>query len=197
MKRLGKYDNTIIIISSDNGAYWPKSEIELNQHNSHMGKRGQKGDIWDGGHRIPLIVSWPARIKENGYYDHLVSLTDLYATISDLTNQKPINNNGEDSFSFYHVLNGDLSKKTRTSMVHQSSGGMFSLRMEEWKYIEGLGSGGFTDPRRIDPKPGEATGQLYQTENDPSESINLFLKHPKTVDKLKNELDKQKSGSPI
>ncbi|MEX2566908.1 MAG: arylsulfatase, partial [Cyclobacteriaceae bacterium] len=191
----GLYENTIIIFSSDNGAYWPKSEIELNQHDSHMGRRGQKGDIWDGGHRIPLIISWPTGINRKGHYEHLVSLTDLFATISDLTNQKLKDNNGEDSFSFFHVLNGDLNTKTRHSMVHQSSGGRFGLRMEEWKYIEGLGSGGFTDPRVMEPKPGGPTGQLYHTKNDLSESTNLFLKHPKIVDKLQNELDKQKSGS--
>jgi arylsulfatase A-like enzyme len=197
LKRLGIYDNTIIIFSSDNGAYWPKSEIELNQHDSHLDRRGQKGDIWDGGHRIPLIISWPNQIKKEGYFDHLVSLTDLFATIADLTNQEQENKNGEDSFSFFHVFNGDLAKGNRYSMVHQSSGGMFSLRMEEWKYIEGLGSGGFTDPRKIEPKSDGVSGQLYQLKNDPSESINLFLKHPNVVNKLLKELNKQKTESLI
>lgn len=111
-------------------AYWPQSEIDLQRHESNWGTRGQKGDVWDGGHRIPLIISWPSRVKDQIVYDHLVSLTDLFATFADLTGQKPQQNSGEDSFSFLHVLNGNTSKITRPSMVHQSSGDMFSIRMD-------------------------------------------------------------------
>lgn len=119
LKRLGIDDNTIIIFSSDNGAYWPQSEIDLHNHDSNWGTRGQKGDVWDGGHRIPLIISWPSRIKNQFVYGHLVSLTDLFATFADLTEQKLQKNSGKDSFSFLHVLRGDTSKITRYSMIHQ------------------------------------------------------------------------------
>jgi arylsulfatase A len=57
----------MLIFSSDNGGYWPQEEIELFAHDSNQGRKGQKGDVWDGGHRIPLIISWPAKIKEAGY----------------------------------------------------------------------------------------------------------------------------------
>jgi arylsulfatase A-like enzyme len=192
LKRLDIDENTIIVFSSDNGAYWPQSEIDLHNHDPHSGRRGQKGDIWDGGHRMPLIISWPSRIKDQLVYDHLVSLTDLFATFSDLTEQKLHQNSGEDSFSFLHVLQGNTSKPTCPSMIHQSSGGMYSIRMDDgWKFIDGLGSGGFTAPTKKDPVPNGPTGQLYQTQRDSLESKNLFLQYPEIVTKLQKELKNQ------
>lgn len=191
LKRLGMDDDTIIIFSSDNGAYWPQSEIDLQNHDSNWGTRGQKGDVWDGGHRIPLIISWPSRIKDRMVYDHLVSLTDLFATFADLTGQKLQSGSGEDSSSFLHVLNGNTGKITRHSMIHQSSGGMYSIRMDGWKFIDGLGSGGFTAPSNLDPAPEGPSGQLYQIKTDTLESGNLFLQHPDIVKKLQKELHQE------
>jgi len=191
LKKLDIDENTLIIFSSDNGAYWPQSEIELQNHDPNWGSRGQKGDIWDGGHRMPLIMSWPSHIKNPLVYDHLVSLTDLFATFADFTNQKLSKDSGEDSFSFLHVLNGNTDKITRNSMIHQSSGLMFSLRKDGWKFIDGLGSGGFTAPSKIDPVPGGPSGQLYQIIKDPLESENLFLQFPDKAEHLKRELNQQ------
>ena len=192
LRLTGLYENTIIIFSSDNGAYWPDEEIALTHHDSNWGRRGQKGDVWDGGHHIPLIISWPEKIKHTSYYEHLVSLTDLFATIADLTGLEKDKGSGEDSFSFLPVLEGDMSELTRTSMIHNSSGGMFSIRDVTWKFIDGLGSGGFTAPGRIEPVPGGARGQLYRIRIDSLESINLYLEYPDTVEMLMNDLKEEK-----
>ncbi|WPP49154.1 sulfatase family protein [Catalinimonas niigatensis] len=191
LRRLGMDENTMIIFSSDNGAYWPQTEIELHNHDANWGRRGQKGDAWDGGHRIPLIISWPSHIKTPFVYDHMVSLTDLFATFADLTDQKLKDNSAEDSFSFLRVLNGNTSKATRRSMVHQSSGGMYSIRMDGWKFIDGLGSGGFTAPSTTEPVSNGPTGQLYQIKSDSLESENLFLQHPDVVKRLQKELNQE------
>lgn len=189
LTQLGIEDNTLIVFSSDNGAYWPQSEVELHGHEANWGSRGQKGDIWDGGHRIPLIISWPAKVDAPLVYDHLVSLTDLFATFSDLNGQSP--DGGEDSFSFFHVFGGNTSKPTRNAMIHQSSGGFFSIRMDGWKFIDGLGSGGFTAPGRITPVPDGPTGQLYHITSDSLETSNVYLQHPEVVEKLESELKNQ------
>ena len=183
LARNGIDENTILIFSSDNGGNWPQEEIELMAHNSNQGRKGQKGDVWDGGHRIPLIISWPAKIKQPFTYGHLVSLTDFFATLCDLTGQKPETNMGEDSFSFWHVLNGDSEKAVRSSMVHHA-GGLYSIRMGDWKYINGLGSGGFTQPARLSPEKNGPKGQLYNTKDDPLESQNLYFKYPEKVNQL-------------
>jgi arylsulfatase A-like enzyme len=182
--------NTLLIFASDNGAYWPEEEIALHDHNSNSGSRGQKGDVWDGGHRIPLIISWPEAIKGNVQYPHLLSLTDVFATLAELTGIQLPENQGSDSESFLHVLRGDLAKPHRTSMVHHSSGNMYAIRSEGWKFIQGLGSGGFTDPTRINPESGGPTGQLYRIDSDPLEQENLFLKYPEKVAELSELLNK-------
>lgn len=186
-------ENTILIFASDNGAYWPEEEIELHKHDSNQDRRGQKGDIWDGGHRVPLIISWPAKILQAGEYDHLVSLTDLFATFLDLTRQEAIITQGEDSFSFWHVLNGDLTTPTRSSMVHHSSKGMYGIRSGAWKYIEGLGSGGFTDPVFEQAQNDGSLGQLYRIDSDTGELKNLYLNHRDKVDELQKMMEEIKS----
>ncbi len=64
LKSLKIDNNTIVIFSSDNGAPWTEDDIQVYGHQSNWNKRGQKGDIWDGGHHIPLIVQWPLKIKK-------------------------------------------------------------------------------------------------------------------------------------
>ena len=182
--------NTLLIFASDNGAYWPEEEIALHDHNSNSGIRGQKGDVWDGGHRIPLIISWPEGIKGNVQYPHLLSLTDIFATLAELTEVQLPEKQGSDSESFLHVLRGDIAKPHRTTMVHHSSGNLYAIRSEGWKFIEGLGSGGFTNPSRINPESGGPTGQLYRIDSDPLEQENLFLKYPEKVTELSELLNK-------
>jgi len=78
-------ENTIVIFTSDNGADWTDEEIEKYGHDANDGLRGRKADIWEAGHRVPLIVRWPGEIWKNSQSDEPVSLTDLFATISDIT----------------------------------------------------------------------------------------------------------------
>ncbi|HKK62118.1 MAG TPA: arylsulfatase [Bacteroidales bacterium] len=186
--RNGISDNTILIFSSDNGAYWPQEEIERYAHDSNQGSKGQKGDVWDGGHHIPLVVSWPAQIKQPSEYPHLISLTDFYATFRDFTGQKQEKNSGEDSFSFWKVLNDETDKPIRHSMVHHSASRFYSLRNGDWKYINGLGSGGFSNPTRLTPEKNGPQSQLYNLNDDPLESQNLFFKHPDKVSELSSKL---------
>lgn len=186
-------ENTILIFASDNGAYWPEDEVNLHGHDSNSETRGQKGDVWDGGHRIPLIISWPEAIQSNVQYHHLVSLTDFFATLADLVGFEVPENQGEDSESFSNVLLGELDKPYRTSMVHHSSGNLYAIRVEGWKFIEGLGSGGFTSPAHVTPENGGPTGQLYQISSDPDEQENQFLKYPEKVSELTQLLNKVRS----
>jgi arylsulfatase A len=183
--RKGIDGNTMLVFSSDNGGYWPQEEIELFAHDSNQGRKGQKGDVWDGGHRIPLIISWPGKIKEAVACHQLVSLTDFFATLCDLTAQKPEANQGEDSFSFWHVLNGNTEKEVRESMVHHSSGGYYGIRIDGWKFIDGLGSGGFSHPSKLTPERNGPVGQLYNLKEDALESTNLFFQYPKKVTEMK------------
>ena len=185
----GLLENTLIIFSSDNGAYWPAEEILLHGHDSNKGSRGQKGDVWNGGHRVPLIMSWPDGIKKSNTYEGLVSLTDIYATVAAMTGVEIPVGEAIDSKAFIPVLSGDMTFQTRDNMVHQSSGGMYAITSGAWKYIDGLGSGGFTFPTNLTPEPNGPKGQLYQLSEDPLESENLFATYPEMIPSLKKQLE--------
>jgi arylsulfatase A-like enzyme len=102
-------------------------------------------------------------------------------------------NAGEDSFNILPALSGQkLNKPIREAIVHHTLSGMFAIRRGKWKLILGLGSGGFTKPQKIKPKPGEPAGQLYNLQDDLAESNNLWSKHPEIVERLTKLLDKYK-----
>ena len=67
---------------------------------------------------------------------------------------------------------------------------MFAIRSGDWKLIEGLGSGGFTPPQRIKPKPGQPTGQLYNLATDRGEMQNVYAQHPDVVRSLNDKLER-------
>ncbi|EON77124.1 Arylsulfatase [Lunatimonas lonarensis] len=188
LEEQGIADQTLLIFASDNGAYWPESEVDLFSHDANGGRRGQKGDVWDGGHRIPLIVRWPEVVQKGRSSDALISLTDWMATFADMLQVATGEVYGEDSETFWPLLSGTSNEGTRTEMVHHSSRNLYSIRSGGWKYIEGLGSGGFTDPALIAPAEGDPKGQLYNEALDVAEQENLFFKHPEIVERLSERL---------
>ncbi len=182
--------NTLIFFGSDNGAFWIKDEIKQYNHRANGPLRGQKGDIWEGGHRMPFAASWPGKIPAGKTSDQLICFTDLLATLADLTGVKLPAAAGADSFSFLPALFGDNEKgKLRSSIIHKTS--QFAVRQGDWKLITFLGSGGFTKPRVIKPQKNGPTGQLYNLMIDPGETKNLYLTNPVKVKELTRLLEKQ------
>ena len=100
--------NTLVMFTSDNGCS-PQADFPLllaKGHNPSHIFRGHKADIWDGGHRIPLLVRWPGRVKAGSTSDQLVSLVDLTATCAELVGARLPDNAAEDSISMLSVLLG-------------------------------------------------------------------------------------------
>ena len=100
---------------------------------------------------------------------------------------------GQDSTNILPaMLNARLKTPIREAIVHHSLQGMFAIRQGPWKLIQGRGSGGFTAPARIEPKPGEPKGQLYNLDNDPTEQHNLWAERPEIVQRLSALLERYK-----
>ena len=78
----------------------------------------------------------------------------------------------------------------RDSLVVYSGGGVATIRQGAWKLIQGLGSGGFSQPRRVQPTPDGPKGQLYDLADDPGETKNLYLEKPDIVRRLTSELER-------
>ncbi len=184
IKRLNIEENTLVIFSSDNGAPWNEEDIQAYGHQSNAGRRGQKGDAWDGGHHIPLFVKWPAMVKQPRTYDHTVSLVDLMATFADITGFQVDKRYAEDSFSFYNVLKGDSTHPSRDHVIYISSSGKLAIKKGDWKFIDCLGSGGFSDPSIVQPVLNGPLGQLYNLKEDPLESTNLYFERTDKVKEL-------------
>ncbi|HKI89974.1 MAG TPA: arylsulfatase [Draconibacterium sp.] len=187
LKNNGMEDNTIVFFASDNGAYWYPPFIEKYNHRSNYIFRGMKSDAWDGGHHIPFIVKWPGKIKAGSVSNQLTSLTDFFQTIRDLLGA-PLENKPQDSFSLLPVLLGQKDSINRPPVIHHSGSGKFAIRDGNWKMIEGLGSGGFSEPKNPKPGPGDPEGQLYNMKTDPQEKNNVYLSEKEKVNELKAEL---------
>jgi arylsulfatase A len=194
LARHGLQERTLIIVTSDNGARLTNYDGRDYGHKSNGALRGQKADIWDGGHREPFIARWPEHIAPGTTSDQLTCLCDLMATCADIVGLTLPANVAQDSYSFLHTLTGTpASGPVRDALVHHSGDGMFSLRKGRWKLIHGLGSGGFTEPRHVEPYPGGPLGQLYDMESDAREAANVWLEHPGTVEEFMHALARLQS----
>jgi arylsulfatase A-like enzyme len=184
-------DNTLLIVTSDNGAHWTPEDIRTFNHESANGRRGQKSDIWEGGHRIPFLARWPGKIRPGSTSAELICLSDLLASCAELVGAKLPADAAEDSESILPLLRGKkLERPVHEAVVHHSGGGMFAIRQGEWKLIEGLGSGGFSAPHTEKPKEDGPKGQLYNLARDSAEKENLYLKEPEIVRRLRDLLEK-------
>lgn len=199
LERNGMADNTLVIMTSDNGSpgragdqhrdgsdfHPPGAVTEKYAHHPNAPWRGMKADIWEGGHRIPLFVRWPARVTAGSTSAQTVCLTDFMATIAKIVDYPLPDDAGEDSYDLLPVLLGQgRVRPIREATVHHSSRGVFAIRRGEWKLIMGLGSGGWTTPVTAEPTADGPKGQLYDMDNDPGETRNLWLERPDLVEQL-------------
>ena len=192
LDRNGFGQNTLFIVTSDNGSDWrPEHIAEFGHHSNHKMLRGRKRDAWEGGHRVPLIARWPAKVKAGSVSDETVTLTDLMATATDLAGTAVPEGAGEDSYSWAPILLGrDLEGSLREATVHHSMDGTFCIRQGEWKLIDGQGPG---SNQWEGPKPGDPPGQLYNMAEDIGETNNLWNERPEVVKSLKALLEEYKS----
>jgi len=193
VKAAGIDENTMIIFTSDNGCS-PEGNFEVLGKNGHDPSgvyRGHKADIYEGGHRVPLIVRWPGKIVAGVKRQDLACLTDIYTTLEEITGQERKALGGEDGYSLWPVLIGK-SKTARESLISHSVGGSFAIREGFWKLCLCRGSGGWSAPREnVAKKEGLLEMQLFNLEADPGETKNLLKDEPKKVKELLALLDKQ------
>lgn len=201
----GVADNTVVVVTSDNGCS-PSADFKQlaeHGHNPSYHFRGNKADIFDGGHRVPFLVQWPAQVKGGTTYDHPVCLLDFMATAADITGTKIPENAAEDSVSFLPALKGK-NEPVREAIVHHSINGSFSIRQANWKLELCPDSGGWSDPRPAGggkgkgkgkkgpatPAPALAPLQLYDLSQDIGEKTNVQAEHPEIVERLSKLLEK-------
>ncbi len=202
LKETGELDNTLILITSDNGALPGDRVVSARGqvvyhtygHKSCGDWRGYKANVWEGGHREPFIAHWPGKLEAGSTYDGLFSLNDVLATLAALVGEELPLSAAEDSFNIGSGLFGSSGIMTaRPNIIHHSQTGVFSIRRGDWKLIhDTMGSGSSGDDDRVIPQAGYR-GQLYNMKDDPYETNNLFMENMDLVVELTNLLIRQKT----
>lgn len=194
LDQLGIAEETMVVVTSDNGARLTCANGEDYGHRSNGIYRGQKADIWEGGHREPFLVRWPERVAPGAVCDRLIGLSDMLATAADLLGAGPLAE-AEDSVSFLPLLDHPEGSPVRESLIHHSGAGHFSIRSGEYKLIMSTGSGGFSDPVGHKLKVLDADRcRLYNLREDVREENNLMQREPETAARLHRELVTAVSG---
>ena len=194
LKELGIWENTMVIFTSDNGCSGVADYPLLNSlgHDPSCGYRGKKVDIWEGGHREPTIVSWPAQYAEGQSCSQMVCHSDFFRTFADMLDVEVPDWAGEDSVSILPLMNGG-NQPVREHMIHHSGAGYFSIREGNWKLElcahSGGPLGGPMGKVAMEPSCSEKVPyQLYDLEKDPGETTNLAAEHPELVARMKADL---------
>ena len=168
-------NNTIVLFSSDNGPErtWTERKEKFGHASNHIFREGKRS-IYEGGHRVPFIVRWPAGIVNPGRLcAQPVCQTDVLATLAELLDDVLPINAGEDSQSFLSAL---TSQKTdsRLPIIHHGSSGQFAIRDRQWKLVMG--------------KQKSQNRELYNLLNDPEEMVNVIESHQDIADTLEKQL---------
>jgi arylsulfatase A-like enzyme len=163
VEEAGISDNTLIIVTADNGCspaasrgFKDKGKIKFRmdkpvQENPDVHYpsdiyRGHKADIYEGGHRVPFIVRWDGKVKPGSVSDQTICLVDLFATCADIVDAEIPDTAAEDSVSILPVLAGRATGPVHEAVIHHSYNGSFAIRKGKWKLAFCPGSGGWSNP---------------------------------------------------
>lgn len=188
LDRLGLAENTIVIVSSDNGpvvdnGYADQSPELLGDHKPAGPFRGGKSSTFEGGTRLPFVLRWPARIKP-GVSDALVSQMDLLASFAGFLGVPIPKGDAPDSIDLMPALLGE-SQTGRTEFVE--SGGLIGFRQGQWKYI--VPGRGVRVSRSGNETGSEPGGMLLDLSTDPGEIKNLATEHPERMKAMRDRLE--------
>ena len=167
-------ENTMVIFTSDNGpeTTW-KERAKKFSHQSNGIYRDGKRSIYEGGHRVPMFIRWPAKISPASQCNQPVCQTDILATLAAITENQLAANEGEDSVSFAAVLTNPNARMKRGPMIHHSASGGFAIRHGDWKLVMET------------PK---SERQLYNLVADPGERHNVLHQHSDVAQKLHEQI---------
>jgi arylsulfatase A-like enzyme len=164
LKRKGIYDNTLLIITSDNGpqikeGYEDGGLESLNRHDPYSGLRGTKGSLYEGGARVPFIVSWPDQQIKPFVQDQPFCFIDMLSTFASLTGREISASQSKDSRDASSLFFESQVKTYREYIMIQDNSGNVALRKGDWKYI----------PSSIPDK-----AELYNLKDDYKEQANCI-----------------------
>ena len=196
LEKLGIADNTLILLTSDNGpvvddGYQDRAEELLNGHEPSGPWRGNKYSAFEGGTCVPAIVCWPGKVKAGQTSDALVSQIDFFRSFNSLVGARLPQGSAPDSQDQIKALLGE-DTVGRDYVLELSSNHVLSARTKKWKYIEPNDG-----PKMITWGPKIETGncpspQLYDISSSKWESDNVAEKNPQVVYDMQNILRRER-----
>ncbi len=196
LDELGIADNTIVILTSDNGpviddGYKDQAVELLGNHKPSAQFRGGKYSAFQAGTRVPFIVRWGKGIKKALTSDELISQIDILRSLGKIIGAEIPNDAATDSKDFSELLIGK-NNKGRDWLIQQNARNKLTIQNKEgWKFIEPSNHPAYNRMTRIElgnsPKD-----QLYNLKDDVGEKNNLAEQHPEIVKELHNLLNSEK-----
>lgn len=177
LKETGEYENTIFIFTSDNG---PRKSPKGGLLGSTGPLRGQKAETWDGGQRVPGIISWPKVIKSGVVCNQMVNTMDLMPTLANITGAKLPKGFITDGTDITNLFTNPTSYKVpeKPLYFYARNGDAEAVRLGKWK-LHIKKSRGWNKK-----KNGEFPVSLYNLDTDVSEKIDVAEQNPDVVKKL-------------
>lgn len=192
LEQMGELENTLIVFTSDNGPHTEGGGHDPEFFNSNGELRGIKRDLYEGGIRVPMIAVWKGKIKPASVSDYMGGFQDLMPSFAQVAKTEiPEQSNG---ISILPLLKGE------TQIEHDYLNWEFQL--DGWG--RKMPKGGFRQSVRIDNWKGVRYGinsetELYNIDEDISETNNIANEHPEMVekmDKLFEEAHSETKGFP-
>lgn len=196
LERLGLRQNTLIILSSDNGpvvddGYQDRAVELLGDHRPAGPYRAGKYSTFEGGTVVPAIVSWPKKVQAGQESDALISQIDWLASLSTLVGARIPKGGAIDSQNHLSTLLGE-DRQDRSYVLEQAANHALSVRTKEWKYISpSQGPAVISGPNMESGYAREP--QLYNMQQA-YEQENVALQHPEVVFKLQSYIEKERTG---
>lgn len=177
LKELNLYDNTLIIVTSDNGPH-REGGADPDFFNSNGIYRGYKRDLYEGGIRVPMIAVWKDRIAAGTKNSFICTFWDMMPTFSELID---IETPCTDGISILPTLTAKGMQKEHPHLYFEfhEMGGCQAVRKNNWKLI------------RLNIKDNGGKYELYNIASDPSENHNIIGEFPEIEKELKIIMQEQ------
>lgn len=187
---LGLREDTVVVFTSDNGPLWDRlGGTDTAFFDSAAGLRGRKGSLYEGGVRVPGIVSWPGHIRTGTESRRRIGFEDWLPTLMELVGWKGQTPGGLDGISFAPTLLGRRqAERAYLYREFPAYGGQQAAWMGRWKAVR----------QNLNPKekPKGVRTELYDLERDPNETRDLAAEYPRRVTVFERLLAREHVPSP-
>lgn len=181
---LGLADNTIVVFTSDNGTTHLGDEVDYEFFNSVGDLRGLKGELYEGGIRVPQIVKWPGKVEPGSVSDYVTGFEDWMPTMLDLIGESEKTPDSIDGISIAKTILGEGSgeREFLYREFHGYGGQQAVWSGNRWKGIRTC----LIPSKRYKKETDPLEIELYDLENDPSEKTNVAKVHPAITKSIEN-----------